>query len=295
VAWNSIAALLDAALEEEESIGETALAAEAKETEKSADELIARMDAQLTVMQQAIERGLHEAVTSRSGLVGGQARQMLRYAEAGHETLSGNTAFLAAMYATATLEVNASMGRIVATPTGGSSGILPGVLLAVAEERQTPRHDVIMALFCAGALGLVIANSAGISGAEGGCQFEVGTATAMAAAAVTQMVGGSPEQVCQAAGLVLKNVLGLVCDPVAGLVEIPCVKRNGLYASLALMASDMALAGIRSVIPADEIIKAMADIGRSMPAALRETAQGGLAVTPTGKMLMQRLSGSFGR
>ena len=139
---------------------------------------------------------------------------------------------------------------------------------------------------------MVIANTASISGAEGGCQAEVGTAVAMAAAAVTQMVGGSPEQVCQAVALALKNVLGLVCDPVAGLVEVPCIKRNTLYTPMALMAADMALAGIVSVIPVDEIIQVMAEVGRSIPPTLRETAQGGLAMTPTGRRLTRELSSS---
>lgn len=289
VAWDSIAALLNAAIEEEKGIGEIVLASEAEETGSSPEELLARMDDHLSVMQRAINQGLHESVKSRSGLVGGQAQQLARYAVDG-TTLSGETALRAAIYATATLEVNAAMGRIVAAPTAGSSGILPGVVFAVAERLGTPRREMLLALFCAGAVGLVIANKAGISGAEGGCQAEVGTATAMAAAAATQMAGGTPQQACQAVALALKNVLGLVCDPVAGLVEVPCVKRNTLYTPLALMAADMALAGIVSVIPVDEVIEAMAQIGRSIPAALRETAQGGLAITPTGKQLMQRLT-----
>lgn len=289
MAWDSIAALLNAALEEDKGIGEIALSSEVEDMGGSANELLARMDDQLRVMQRAIDQGLHESVTSRSGLVGGQAQQLMRYSADG-QALSGDTALRAAIYATATLEVNAAMGRIVAAPTAGSSGILPGVVLAVAEKLGSSRRDMVLALFCAGAVGLVIANTAGISGAEGGCQAEVGTATAMAAAAATQLAGGTPQQVCQAVALALKNVLGLVCDPVAGLVEVPCVKRNTLYAPLALMAADMALAGIVSAIPVDEVIGAMAQIGRSIPAALRETAQGGLAITPTGKKLMQRIS-----
>lgn len=291
MAWDRIEQLLAAATEHQISIGEVALTSEAEETGVDEAQLLARMDDYLLVMEQAVDRGLHEQVMSRSGLVGGQARLLHQHAVAG-QGLSGATALRAAVYATATVEVNAGMGRIVAAPTAGASGILPGVVLAVAEEREVARKEMLLALFCAGAVGMVIANTASISGAEGGCQAEVGTAVAMAAAAVTQMVGGSPEQVCQAVALALKNVLGLVCDPVAGLVEVPCIKRNTLYTPMALMAADMALAGIVSVIPVDEIIQVMAEVGRSIPPTLRETAQGGLAMTPTGRRLTRELSSS---
>jgi len=181
------------------------------------------------------------------------------------------------------------MGLICATPTAGSCGVLPGTLLAVQEKLGKPDEEMVRALFCAGAMGLIIANNAVISGAAGGCQAEVGTAAAMAAAAMVELMGGSAEQSAQALAMALKNLLGLVCDPLAGLVEVPCIKRNAGGAAVALAAAEMALAGIRSQVPPDEVIQAMYQVGLSMPLALRETAQGGLAATPTGQRWKQLL------
>lgn len=288
MAWQSIAALVSAANNAGKTIGAVALAAEAEEQGVTQASVAARMDAYLQVMQDAVDRGLSERVVSHSGLVGGQAQLLAAYAEKG-PTLAGATVVQAAAQAIAAMEVNAAMGRIVAAPTAGSSGIVPAVILTVAKQRSVERTKLVEALFCAGAVGLVIANTAGIAGAEGGCQVEVGSAAAMAAAAATEIAGGTPDQAAHAVALMLKNVLGLACDPVAGLVEVPCVKRNGIYAPMALLAADMALAGIKSVIPADDVIQAMADIGRLLPPALKETAQGGLAATPTGKSLALRL------
>jgi L-serine dehydratase len=183
------------------------------------------------------------------------------------------------------------MGKIVAAPTAGSCGILPAAILVMTDERGAPEDAAVMALFTAGALGLVIANEASISGAEGGCQAECGSAAAITAGALVELSGGDPLMVAEACAIALKNQLGLVCDPVAGLVEVPCVKRNAGGIMCAITAADMALAGIKSVIPVDEIIGAMREIGETMPAALKETAQGGLATTPTGLELKKRIFG----
>ena len=192
-------------------------------------------------------------------------------------------------YALSVSEVNAAMGRIVATPTAGSAGILPAVLVHALDSGKFTKEQVTIAMFTASALGLVIANKASISGAAGGCQAEIGSATAMAAGTLVELAGGTPVQVGNAVGIALKNSLGLVCDPVAGLVEIPCIVRNGLHAITAQAAADMALAGVRSVIPPDEVIVVMHEVGQNMPESLRETGIGGLAGTPTGKKLREQV------
>ena len=221
-------------------------------------------------------------------MTGGNAQKMHQYLQSGH-ALTGDTFLRSITYALATNDVNAAMGVICASPTAGSCGVLPGVLLAAQEHMQCSDEDVVLALFCAGAIGLVVANNAMISGAAGGCQAEVGTASAMAAAALTQLRGGTPSMCAHAMAMALKNMLGLVCDPLAGLVEVPCVKRNAAGAANALTASEMALAGVESYVPWDEVIEALYKVGQSIPLALRETAQGGLADTETGRTWKRKL------
>jgi L-serine dehydratase len=248
------------------------------------------MDQNLTVMEQAVERGLR-GVTSVSGLTGGDAVLLQKYIKSG-KGLSGDLILDAVSKAVATNEVNAAMGTICATPTAGSAGVVPGTLFAVKEKLNPTRQEMIDYLFTAGAFGFVIANNASISGAAGGCQAEVGSASGMASAAIVEMAGGTPRQAAEAMAITLKNMLGLVCDPVAGLVEVPCVKRNAMGASNAMISADMALAGITSRIPCDEVIGAMFRIGQSMPHALKETALGGLAATPTGQEIQARIFGT---
>lgn len=191
--------------------------------------------------------------------------------------------------AMAVLEVNASMGQVVAAPTAGSCGILPGVLVTLGEELHLDDDELTKALFTASAIGLIVSKNATVAGAEGGCQAETGTAAAMAAASAIELLGGSPEEVLHGAAMTFKNILGLVCDPIAGLVESPCVKRNAIGAANALISTDMALAGIKSIIPFDEVVDAMYKVGKSMPVELKETALGGLAATPTGKRLAKEI------
>ena len=193
--------------------------------------------------------------------------------------------------ALAVSELNAAMGRIVAAPTAGSCGILPAAIVTMQEEYSLDEYDCIMALFTASAVGMVIGNNASLAGASGGCQAECGSASAMAAAAIVELAGGTPQMSGEACAIAIKNILGLVCDPVAGLVEIPCIKRNAGGVTTAFMAAELALAGITSHIPADETILAMKRIGDTMPASLRETAEGGLAMTPTGQALNTRVFG----
>ena len=254
---------------------------EVEETGRSKEQIVSDMTLRYNVMKNAISKGI-KGVVSHSKMTGNDAKKLYDYIQQGNY-LTDKTFLKAVCYAVATNEVNASMGIICATPTAGSSGVLPGVLFALQEEKNLKDEDVVNAMFTAGAIGYVIANNAFISGAAGGCQAEVGSASAMAAAAIVELMKGTPDQAIQAAAIALKNQLGLTCDPVAGLVEVPCIKRNAAGASNALTAAEMALANIESKIPCDEVISAMYQIGLSLPEALRETALGGLAATETGK------------
>jgi len=256
--------------------------------ECSCEDVLLRMEKRLDVMNTAAEKGLRSALRSSSKLVGGDAKRLRarRNADAG---LLDGVALDAAAVAVAVAEVNASMGKIVAAPTAGSCGILPGALLTAWKRLGAAREDVVHALFTAGAIGLVISNKAYLAGAQGGCQAECGSAACMAAAAAAELAGADPEAAIHAGALALKNLLGLACDPVAGLVEIPCVRRNAFGAVHALLAADMALAGIRSAIPLDDVILAMKQIADAMPACIRETAQGGLAATPSGRAILKSL------
>ncbi|MDQ1235114.1 L-serine dehydratase [Paenibacillus sp. SORGH_AS306] len=270
------------------TIAELMIEEQVKETGVSEQDVIQQMTDYYQVMKEAVERGITEDTVSRSGLTGGDARRVHDYMLSG-DTSSGSDATRAMAYALAVSEVNASMGRIIATPTAGSCGIIPGVFVSSQERFGWDDTHMVQGLFAAGAIGYVIANNSSISGAEGGCQAEVGSAIGMAAGAVVEMRGGTPEQAMHAVGLALKNTLGLICDPVAGLVEIPCIVRNGLGAVNALAAADMGLAGVRSAIPSDEVVDVMLQVGRSMPSEHRETARGGLAQTPTGRKITEEL------
>ena len=285
--FKSVQDIIDQSAESGLPVSTLMIQAEAAAQEKTEEEVIGAMAASWQVMKAAAGRGI-KGVNSHSGMTGGDARLLMDYIKKG-QGLTDGTFLRALAYALASNEVNAAMGLICATPTAGSCGVLPGTLLAVQEKLGKPDEEMVRALFCAGAMGLIIANNAVISGAAGGCQAEVGTAAAMAAAAMVELMGGSAEQSAQALAMALKNLLGLVCDPLAGLVEVPCIKRNAGGAAVALAAAEMALAGIRSQVPPDEVIQAMYQVGLSMPLALRETAQGGLAATPTGQRWKQLL------
>lgn len=270
-----------------ESISELMITTEIQLSGRTREEILCLMEKNLAVMEQSINEGI-AGVKSVTGLTGGDATKLNNYLASGN-FLSGETILTAVRNAVAVNEVNAKMGLICATPTAGSAGVVPGVLMACRERLNLSRTQQIEFLFTAGAFGLVIANNASISGAEGGCQAEVGSASAMAAAALVQANGGTPHQAAQAVAITLKNMMGLICDPVAGLVEVPCVKRNALGSSQAFISADMALAGIKSVIPPDEVVEAMYRVGRQMPSIFKETAEGGLAMTPTGQRLAKEL------
>ena len=225
---------------------------------------------------------------SVSGLVGGDGLKMRLYARRG-ESIGGEFMDEVIVQANSMAESNACMRRIVAAPTAGSCGVVPAVLLPLCEREHYTQHELLEALYVASGIGAVIAYRASISGAAGGCQAEIGTASAMAAGALVSLRGGTNEQIGHAVAMALKNLMGLVCDPVAGLVEVPCVKRNVIGAVNAISAADMALAGIESRIPVDEVIDAMGEVGRRMPVEFRETALGGLAATPTGKAVKERM------
>ncbi|WP_199426018.1 L-serine ammonia-lyase, iron-sulfur-dependent, subunit alpha [Thermaerobacillus caldiproteolyticus] len=287
--FRNVAELVQLAESQQIKIAEVMIQQEMEVTGRSREEIFAQMEKNLQVMEQAVEKGL-AGVSSHSGLTGGDAVLLQAYIRQGR-FLSGETILDAVSKAVATNEVNAAMGTICATPTAGSAGVVPGTLFAVKEKLHPTREQMIEFLFTAGAFGFVVANNASISGAAGGCQAEVGSAAGMAAAALVEMAGGTPSQAAEAMAIALKNMLGLVCDPVAGLVEVPCVKRNAMGAANAMVAADMALAGIKSRIPCDEVIEAMYRIGEAMPTALKETAQGGLAATPTGRALAAKIFG----
>lgn len=271
------------------SVAELMIATEIELTGRNREEIVTLMTRNLDAMLTSVKEGLSSSL-SRSGLTGGDAAKLDRYIKSG-KGLSDFTVLSAAKNAIAVNEHNAKMGLVCATPTAGSAGCIPAVISSASQKLNLNRQQQLDFLFTAGAFGLVIANNASISGAEGGCQAEVGSASAMAAAALVMSAGGTAFQASQAICFVIKNMLGLICDPVAGLVEVPCVKRNAMGASFAFIAADMALAGIESKIPVDEVINVMYQVGASLPTAFRETAEGGLATTPTGRRLAKEIFG----
>ncbi len=286
----SLAALLAAAEQAGKPLSELVLASQAEQLEQTPEQVYDRMARCYQVMADGVAPGCDPNLRSASGLSGGNAAKMKAAVDAGR-TLTGPVLGGALTRALAISELNAAMGRIVAAPTAGSCGILPAALLTMEQEKGCDRHACVMALFTASAVGLVIARNACLAGAQGGCQAECGSASAMAAAAIVELAGGTPKMIGDAVAIALKNVLGLVCDPVAGLVEVPCVKRNAAGVAGAFVAAELALAGISSVIPADEAILAMKRVGDAMVPALKETAEGGLAATPTACRLRDELLG----
>ena len=264
------------------TIATVALEIESRDQGRSIEEIREVLGRALAVMRQSVEQGLTGELRSHSGLVGGDAAK-LRTGPAG--PLAGTVFRDVLMRALAVQEVNAAMGVIVAAPTAGGAGVLPAVLLGIAKHKHFTDDQLISALATAGLIGAVVAQRASLSGAEGGCQAETGAAAGMAAGAATEMLGGTPSQTGHAVALAQQGTLGLVCDPLGGLVELPCVFRNATGAAIALAAIEMAMAGITFAIPADEVIDTMGEIGREMDVRYRETAGGGLAATPTGRRL----------
>ena len=272
------------------SLSEYAIAREMEDKGLSRESLFKQMKITLDVMREGATLGREKAVYSLSGLIGGDAYRLQQYLNSG-KSLMGSAIIKAMAMALSSSEVNGSMGKIVACPTAGSCGILPAVILTAGEELGKSDEEMIQGLFAASAVGMLIGMNATFAGAEGGCQAECGSAAAMAAAAVVEMMGGSPEMSLDAGAIVFKNVLGLVCDPVAGLVEIPCAKRNASGAVNALSTADLVMAGVTSKIPFDDALSAMYKVGRSLPEELRETALGGVAITPTGIKLKEQVFG----
>ena len=284
--YESIQELIDAATDSNEKISTVVLRDQAAAMDKRELELYEKMEIDFEVMKQSVISGGSKDLKSMSGLTGGEGFLMKEYADKG-KSLCGPFLAGAMSRALSVSGCNAAMGRIVAAPTAGSCGIIPGCLISMCEDRGVPEKDAIMSLFTAGAFGMVIASRASIAGAEGGCQAECGSASAMAAAALVELMGGTPGQCADACALVIASQLGLVCDPVGGLVEIPCIKRNATGVMLAFSCADMVLAGIRSKIPADECLDAMREVGDALPSSLKETAKGGLAATPTALKLLK--------
>ena len=267
-------------------ISEAAVRMELEREEMDRDGIMNEMRINLEVMRESIREGLEEQQISITGLMGEDADKLMAYTD---NAVMGREMTRIVASAMAVTEVNASMGRIVAAPTAGASGILPAVLIQYGDAHDLSEEQLIAGLCNAGAIGMIIAHNASIAGASGGCQAETGSAAAMAASALTELRGGTPQMCLHAAAIALKNVMGLVCDPVAGLVECPCIKRNAIGAANAVLCSDMVMAGIESIIPFDEVVTAMRNVGRMMHPDLRETARGGIAATPTAQRIAEKI------
>ena len=288
ISFNSIAELAELAQKANCPISQIVIQWELENNFVSEEKQRAMMLKNWQVMEESLKRGLKNYEKSVSGLTGGDAVKLCAYRQHGY---TGEAVLSAAASAVGVSEVNAVMGRIVACPTAGSCGIVPAAIYAAAEKNGNNIDEIVDALFTASGIGMVVEANASIAGAYGGCQAECGTAAGMAAGALVQLAGGTPEMVGNAVALAMKNLLGLACDPVAGLVEVPCVKRNGFIAVHAMVAADMAMAGVQSVIPVDDVIDALNRIGRSMPSSIKETAEGGLATTKTGLRLTREIFG----
>lgn len=290
--YESLAELVNEATKRNIKISELVLQDQAKSMEKSELELYEQMELNFSIMKDSVADGMRKDQRSTSGLTGGEGYLMSEYVKRADGGLSGTFMSKAISRALAVAGCNASMGKIVAAPTAGSCGVLPGCLVSLYEDRSFPEKDLVMAMFTAGAVGMVIANRSSLAGAQGGCQAECGSASAMAAAALVEVMGGTPAQCSDACAMAISNQMGLVCDPVAGLVEIPCIKRNVSSLMIAFSSADMALAGIQAKIPADECMDAMREVGEALPSTLKETAKGGLATTPTGQRLKDQVFGA---
>ena len=280
--------LLELCAEERLPIYEVMIRREMYRADAARGIITEEMKRNLDIMRESANEGVHDKQSSVTGFTGGDALNMLKY---GERSYMGDDMCELVANALGVVEVNSSMGRIVAAPTAGSAGVLPACLMMAAKKFDLDDDMLVNGLFTAAAVGMIIAEQATLAGSEGGCQAEVGSASAMAAAALCEMRGASPKVALNAAGISLKMIMGLVCDPVAGLVECPCIKRNAMGAVNAVLAADMALSGIKSIISFDEVIMAVKSVGRQMNVDLRETAKGGLAATPTGKEMMRKLRG----
>lgn len=288
--YESIQELVLEAEKRDIKISQLVLEDQAKSLEKSESEIYEKMEMSFQIMRESVKAGMDKNQRSTSGLTGGEGFLMNEYAK-NNGGLSGSFMTKAIARALSASCCNASMGKIVAAPTAGSCGILPGCLVSLYEDKAYDLRDVVMSMFTAAGFGMVVASRASIAGAQGGCQAECGSAAAMAAAALVELEGGSPSQCADALAIAISSQMGLVCDPVAGLVEIPCIKRNASGLMIAFSSADMVLAGLDAKIPADECLDAMAEVGEALPRSLKETAKGGLAATPTGKKLRDQVFG----
>lgn len=273
--------LLQLCKENQIPISEVMLLREMEISQTDRDTVFLRMEHSWNIMKAAAKDALTRKLKSMGGLIGGETLKLTQRRMSGDPSACGGLMSKAISYAMGVLEVNSSMGLIVAAPTAGASGVIPGTFLAMQEEYGFSDKQMIMALFHAGAIGYLITYNATIAGAEGGCQAEVGSASAMAASAVTELLGGSPESSLHAATSAISNLLGLVCDPIGGLVEAPCQQRNAIGVSNALISAELALSGIRNIVPFDEAVNVMYRVGKGLPGELRETALGGMAAAPS--------------
>lgn len=282
--------LLELTKSENLKIADIVIRKESEHSEESEETLRERMKSRLNVMLDSAKISIENDIKSVGGIIGNDAKKLDGYRKKG-KTLSGDTINKAMARALSCSEVNAAMGRICAAPTAGSCGIIPASIITAAEVFESSEKEMLDALFTSAGIGEIIAKNATLSGAEGGCQAECGAAAAMAAAAMVEMAGGTPEASLHAAAIALKNIMGLICDPIAGLVEAPCAKRNASGVVNAMLSADLALAGVESVIPFDEVVEAMYKVGKSLPSQLRETALGGIAMTKTGQEIKNRIFG----
>lgn len=282
--------LLELCQQHNKKIHEVMIEKEVELSGLSKEEIREKIRESLNIMKEAVNNSLTKDIKSVSGVIGGEAKKIKDRSKT-HKPVCGPIMSKAISSAMGVLEVNAAMGKIVAAPTAGSCGIIPGTLIPIQEEFNLDDEEIINALITASAVGMIITRNATVAGAEGGCQAETGSAAAMAAAAIVELMGGSPEASLDAASMTIKNILGLVCDPIAGLVEAPCQTRNAMGAANALICAEIALSGVRSVIPFDEVVETMYRVGRAIPFELRETALGGLADTPTGRKIQKQVLG----
>ena len=289
--YENAAQLIKICKERNSEIYEVALAKEIELTGKTEEEIRNKFKSIINIMKESSFKTLKEAIPSVSGLTCGTAKKLMDYVSGSNNTIMCKDTLYAVARAFSCFEVNASMGKVVAAPTAGSCGILPACLLTLSERINADDTLLVNAFITASAIGDIIETNATLSGAEGGCQAECGSASAMASAALVYMLGGSVDESFHAASMTITNVMGQVCDPIAGLVEIPCAKRNAIGVVNALLCADLALAKIKCIIPFDEVVEAMYNIGRSLPSELRETGLGGLAGTPTGSSIRRKIFG----